>query len=65
MQGDKLANTTSASIDVSAQAGTPATAAIYQLDSIVRRAPSLQLTADGLAGRGAVAVTIEEEGVPA
>ena len=31
----------------SAWAGTPVTAAIYQLDSIVRRAPSLQMTADG------------------
>ena len=32
----------------------PVTAAIYQLDSIVRRAPSLQLTADAArrAGRG-------------
>ncbi|MEI7784931.1 MAG: NADH-quinone oxidoreductase subunit NuoG [Betaproteobacteria bacterium] len=30
--------------------GEPATAAIYQLDGIVRRAPSLQLTADARAG---------------
>ena len=30
-------------------AGVPATASIYQLDSIVRRAESLQLTADGQA----------------
>jgi len=31
---------------VSAPENTPVVAAIYQLDSIVRRAPSLQLTAD-------------------
>ncbi|MBK0392867.1 NADH-quinone oxidoreductase subunit NuoG [Ramlibacter algicola] len=49
VQGDKLSNRTGARADVSAQSGTPATAAIYQLDPIVRRAPSLQLTADGQA----------------
>ncbi|MBC5767158.1 NADH-quinone oxidoreductase subunit NuoG [Ramlibacter albus] len=49
-QGDKLSNRTTASIDLNAQAGKPASAAIYQLDPIVRRAPSLQLTADGKAG---------------
>jgi len=47
VQGGKLSNATSASVDGSAASGTPVTAAIYQLDSIVRRAPSLQLTADG------------------
>jgi NADH-quinone oxidoreductase subunit G len=31
---------------VSPATGQPASAAIYQLDSLVRRAPSLQLTAD-------------------
>jgi NADH-quinone oxidoreductase subunit G len=41
-----LSNACSASVDVSPAAGQPATAAIYQLDSLVRRAPSLQLTAD-------------------
>ena len=41
-----LSNTCTASVDVSPAAGQPATAAIYQLDSLVRRAPSLQLTAD-------------------
>ena len=43
----KLSNATSAPV-VLTQAGAPApvTAAIYQLDGIVRRAPSLQLTAD-------------------
>ncbi|WP_408593968.1 NADH-quinone oxidoreductase subunit NuoG [Limnohabitans sp.] len=41
-----LSNACSASVDASPAAGQPATAAIYQLDSLVRRAPSLQLTAD-------------------
>jgi NADH-quinone oxidoreductase subunit G len=41
-----LSNACAASVDVSPVAGQPATAAIYQLDSLVRRAPSLQLTAD-------------------
>ncbi|MBA2963602.1 MULTISPECIES: NADH-quinone oxidoreductase subunit NuoG [Ramlibacter] len=48
-QADLLVNRTSARIDLSVQAGTPATAAIYQLDGIVRRAESLQFTADGQA----------------
>ncbi len=47
VQGDKLSNATAAAIDLSAAAGKPASAAIYRLDGIVRRAPSLQLTADG------------------
>jgi NADH-quinone oxidoreductase subunit G len=46
VQGGKLGNATSASIELAAPAGQPVTAAIYQLDGIVRRAPSLQLTAD-------------------
>jgi NADH-quinone oxidoreductase subunit G len=50
VQGGKLSNTSSATIELSASAGKPVTAAIYQLDSIVRRAPSLQLTADARAG---------------
>jgi NADH-quinone oxidoreductase subunit G len=50
VQGGKLINATSAAIDLSASAGKPVTAAIYQLDSIVRRAPSLQLTADARVG---------------
>jgi NADH-quinone oxidoreductase subunit G len=50
VQGGKLSNATSAAIDLSAAAGKPVTAAIYQLDSIVRRAPSLQLTADARVG---------------
>jgi NADH-quinone oxidoreductase subunit G len=39
-------NATSAAIHLASAVGTPAVASIYQLDSIVRRAPSLQLTAD-------------------
>jgi len=49
VQGGKLSNRTAAPIELSVAAGTPVTAAIYQLDSIVRRAESLQLTADGQA----------------
>jgi NADH-quinone oxidoreductase subunit G len=41
-----LSNACTAPVDVSPAAGQPASAAIYQLDSLVRRAPSLQLTAD-------------------
>ena len=41
-----LSNVCSAQVDVSPAAGQPASAAIYQLDSLVRRAPALQLTAD-------------------
>ena len=51
VQGNVLGNATSASIDLSPSAGRPAAAAIYQLDSIVRRAPSLQLTADAKRAR--------------
>ena len=39
-------NATRSAINLTAAAGTPAVASIYQLDGIVRRAPSLQLTAD-------------------
>ncbi|MDM0016296.1 NADH-quinone oxidoreductase subunit NuoG [Variovorax saccharolyticus] len=42
----KLANATAAAVDTSAAQAVPVVASIYQLDSIVRRAPSLQLTAD-------------------
>ena len=45
-----LNNATSASLQAAnAAAGEPCVASIYQLDSLVRRAPSLQLTADGRA----------------
>jgi NADH-quinone oxidoreductase subunit G len=49
VQGDRLNNASTASIDLSRAASKPVTAAIYQLDGIVRRAPSLQLTADARA----------------
>ena len=39
-------NTTRAAISLSVATTAPAVASIYQLDGIVRRAPSLQLTAD-------------------
>jgi len=43
---DKLGNQTSASIDLAPAACAPCVASIYQLDSLVRRAGALQLTAD-------------------
>ncbi|CAN7350083.1 NADH-quinone oxidoreductase subunit NuoG [Variovorax sp. LjRoot175] len=48
---DKLSNATAARLDGerAAHAAPPVAASIYQLDSIVRRAPSLQLTADARA----------------
>jgi NADH-quinone oxidoreductase subunit G len=43
----KLSNATAAEIDTRVETqAPPVVASIYQLDSIVRRAPSLQLTAD-------------------
>ncbi|WP_137895996.1 NADH-quinone oxidoreductase subunit NuoG [Ramlibacter sp. 2FC] len=52
-----LSNATRAAVDLrSANLAEPVTAAIYELDGIVRRAPSLQLTADArLAREGAAA----------
>ncbi len=41
-----LNNAANLPTDLSAAAGAPVVAGIYQLDSMVRRAPSLQLTAD-------------------
>jgi NADH-quinone oxidoreductase subunit G len=55
----RLDNTTAAAIDTRVTTGTPCVAAIYQLDGLVRRAPSLQLTADGRAAQRA------QEGVSA
>ena len=45
----RLSNATSASMDGAGESENraPVVASIYQLDSIVRRAPSLQMTADG------------------
>jgi len=68
VQGGELSNATIAAVDLNVAAGQPVTAAIYQLDGIVRRAPSLQLTADGKAGRPAAPAAKTKatlEGVPA
>ena len=43
----RLGNATTASIDLTPAASEPVVASIYQLDGLVRRATSLQLTADG------------------
>ncbi len=49
----RLTNASSAHIDTSVVPGQPCVAAIYQLDSLVRRASALQMTADGRAAQGA------------
>jgi NADH-quinone oxidoreductase subunit G len=43
---DRLSNISPVLADVSILAGEPSVATIYQLDSLVRRSPSLQMTAD-------------------
>ena len=43
---ERLSNATAASISTAVTAGVPCAAAIYALDGTVRRASSLQLTAD-------------------
>jgi NADH-quinone oxidoreductase subunit G len=60
LPGELLSNTTTAAVAVTSSSGTPAVASIYQLDGIVRRATSLQLTADARNLSKATA-----EGVPA
>ena len=60
VQGSALSNATSAAIDLAPAPGRPAVASIYQLDGIVRRAPSLQLTADARSTASA-----QGQGVPA
>jgi NADH-quinone oxidoreductase subunit G len=54
---DKLSNGTAARLDGerASHAAPPVVASIYQLDSIVRRAPSLQLTADARTTQAAAA----------
>ena len=60
---DTLSNATDAVIDLcSANQADPVVAAIYQLDSLVRRATSLQLTADA---RGVSAAQVDMERVTA
>jgi NADH-quinone oxidoreductase subunit G len=44
--GVALDNSTSAALDLTPPRAEPVSAAIYQLDSLVRRSTSLQLTAD-------------------
>jgi NADH-quinone oxidoreductase subunit G len=58
----KLSNSTQADAGTQAKAGQPlpVVASIYQLDSIVRRAPSLQMTADGRNALHAEAPTASE-----
>jgi NADH-quinone oxidoreductase subunit G len=56
---DKLSNQSEAAIDLTAASSEPVVASIYQLDSIVRRATSLQLTVDAHAARTAVQVAAE------
>ena len=48
---ERLGNACAAVIDLTPATSDPAVASIYQLDSIVRRATSLQLTADARAAR--------------
>ena len=50
---NRLSNRTSARADVRAHAGWVPYVGIYQIDGIVRRAPSLQLTADAREGASA------------
>ena len=60
---DKLSNSSDAAIVLSgSNQAAPAVASIYQLDSLVRRATSLQLTADA---RAAFAVQAQAEEVTA
>ena len=55
-----LSNATSAAIDTTAAAGEPCSAAIYQLDGLVRRAPALQRTADARAAQAVNTRAAEE-----
>jgi NADH-quinone oxidoreductase subunit G len=57
LTGNILNNTTQAEIDFDPADTAPAAAAIYQLDGMVRRAASLQLTADAIQSRAAQEVT--------
>jgi NADH-quinone oxidoreductase subunit G len=55
VQGSLLSNKTDKAAWLGDTDAKPVAAAIYQLDGVVRRAPSLQLTADGLAAQQHVA----------
>ncbi len=52
---ERLDNRCGAPIDLTPARVAPCVAAIYQLDALVRRAPALQATADGRAGRAPAA----------
>ncbi|WP_326543787.1 NADH-quinone oxidoreductase subunit NuoG [Pseudorhodoferax sp.] len=49
---ERLSNATRASVAAASAVAAPAVASIYQLDSLVRRATSLQLTADARQAQG-------------
>ena len=53
VSADRLGNHTDAPMQVGRADERPVSASIYQLDALVRRAPALQATADGRAGRAA------------
>ena len=53
VSANRLDNSTQAIVDTKVTTGTPCAASIYQLDGLVRRSPSLQLTADGRAAQRA------------
>lgn len=55
LPAERLSNATLAEPKLGGECAEPVVAAIYQLDSLVRRAPSLQLTADARAAREGVA----------
>ncbi len=59
----QLSNACSSEVRLAGEVDTPCVASIYQLDSLVRRAPSLQLTAD--AQQAAVQAKAAAEGVHA
>jgi NADH-quinone oxidoreductase subunit G len=58
-----LSNACSSEVRMTGDVNTPCVAAIYQLDSLVRRSPSLQLTAD--ARNAAASAKAVAEGVHA
>ncbi len=64
LSSDKLSNITQAAVRLNTPAQEPVSVSIYQLDSIVRRAPALQLTVDAQVNTKAIPAQAEE-GVPA
>jgi NADH-quinone oxidoreductase subunit G len=58
-----LSNVSRSEVRLAGQVDAPCVASIYQLDSLVRRAPSLQLTAD--AQNTQVVSTVAAQGVHA